>query len=583
MQSGIIPTSSDEMKALGWDQADIILVSGDAYVDHPSFGTAVMARLAEKAGLKVAVLPQPNWRDDLRDFKKLGKPKYFFGVTAGCMDSMVNHYTARKRLRSNDAYSPGGRAGFRPDYASVVYSRILKELYPNTPIILGGIEASLRRLTHYDYWSNNLKPSILIESKADCILYGMAERSFLQLIDGFKFANIGHIAEELPQSVYICKKEDLLPDTIMLPSHEDCLKSKKEFARSFRITEENANQITQKPLAQLYGDKYVVVTPSLPPPDEEETDMSFDLPYSRKPHPRYAKKPPIPAFEMIKDSVTVHRGCFGGCAFCAINAHQGKHISSRSQESILQELKLIASAEDFKGHITDLGGPSANMYKMKGIDKKKCIFCKRSSCIYPSICDNLCYDHKPLIDLYRKARSIYGIKNITIGSGIRYDMLVGQPQEKDSAYSLSNYATLLIEHHVSGRLKVAPEHIADNVLKLMRKPSFEKFRSFHRLFAKTNSRLGKKQELVLYLIAGHPESREEDMKLLANTTKAMGYRVETVQEFTPTPMTLSSVMYYTRINPYTGNPVYVPGDITSLRKQKNSVVKESRTHKKRKQ
>jgi uncharacterized radical SAM protein YgiQ len=464
-----------------------------------------------------------------------------------------------------------------------VYSRILKELYPQTPVVLGGIEASLRRLTHYDYWSNSLKPSILIESKADVILYGMAERSFLQLIEGIQSSSFEHVIHTLPQAVFVSKKEDLLSDSILLPSHEECVKSKKEFARSFKMTEENTNLIEQKPLVQAFGGQFVVVSPSLPPPDEHETDMPFDLPYSRKPHPRYAKKPPIPAFEMIKDSVTIHRGCFGGCAFCAINAHQGKHISSRSEQSILNELNLIAKMGDFKGHITDLGGPSANMYKMKGIDKKKCAFCKRSSCIYPSICDNLCYDHKPLIDLYKKSKNIQGIKHITIGSGIRYDMLVDQSQEKDSAYSLTNYATILIEHHVSGRLKVAPEHIADNVLKLMRKPTFEKFRSFHRLFAKTNSRLGKKQELVLYLIAGHPESREEDMRLLANTTKAMGYRVETVQEFTPTPMTLSSVMYYTRLNPYTGNPVYVAGDITSLRKQKNNVVKETGYRKKRKQ
>jgi uncharacterized radical SAM protein YgiQ len=574
--STFLPASADDMKALEWDQADIIIVSGDAYVDHPSFGTAVMARLGEYCGLKVAVLPQPNWRDDLRDFKKLGKPKYFFGVTAGCMDSMVNHYTARKRLRSDDAYTPGGRAGFRPDYAATVYSSILKSLYPDTPVILGGIEASLRRLTHYDFWTESLKPSILVDSQADMILYGMAERAFVALIEELKkgvlFKDITHI----PQTAFLQKQIQRHPDDIILPSHEACLNSKKVFAEAFKITEQESNTIHAKRIIQPYKDVFAVINPPFLPPTPEETDLSFDLPYTRLPHPRYRNKPPIPAFEMIRNSVTIHRGCFGGCSFCAISSHQGKFIASRSEASVLHEIQMIASQPDFKGHITDLGGPSANMYNMQGIDLQLCEKCYRPSCIFPAICKNLNFDHNPMIQLYNKIRAIEGIRKVTIGSGIRYDMLVEQNPLTDKKYALTEYATLLITKHVSGRLKVAPEHVAESVLNIMRKPSFEKFRTFNRLFHKLNREKNLKQELKLYLIAGHPGSSDTDTELLSSTMMSMGHQVESVQEFTPTPMTLSSVIYYSGLNPYTGKTVLVPKSGKDIRRQKNIIQKNRR-------
>jgi uncharacterized radical SAM protein YgiQ len=565
----IIPASADEMKALEWEQADIIIVTGDAYIDHPAFGAAVMVRLAEYSGCKVAVLPQPNWRDDLRDFKKLGKPRLFFGVTAGCMDSMVNHYTARKRLRSDDAYTPGGKAGFRPDYACAVYSQILKQLFPDTPVIAGGIEASLRRLTHYDYWSDQLKPSILAWSGIDMVLYGMAERAFMQLIREMKNGTPLHKIRHIKQTVFpVNQKPDPQDHDLILPSHDSCVETKSVFAEMFKMVEISLNSFSPGRMIQQYQNRFFVVNPPFPPPTREETDLSFDLPYTRKPHPRYKKKPPIPAYEMIRNSVTVHRGCFGGCAFCAIGSHQGKFIASRSENSVLNELKTIADSDDFKGHITDLGGPSANMYMMQGIDIEKCKKCCRPSCIFPNICNNLNYDHRPLLKLYKKAETIKNIRKITIGSGIRYDMLVDKPLATDEKFGLSEYAQTLIMNHVSGRLKVAPEHVTEQVLKVMRKPSFEKFRSFHKLFQKMNRNTGKQQELVLYLISGHPGSTDEDMKLLTNTTKSMGYHVDTIQEFTPTPMTLSSVMYFTKTNPYTGEKVQISMSGKQIRRQR---------------
>jgi uncharacterized radical SAM protein YgiQ len=563
-----LPTSADEMRALGWSGADIIIVSGDAYIDHPSFGTAVMARLGEYTGLKVAVLPQPNWRDDLRDFKKLGKPRLFFGVTAGSMDSMVNHYTARKRLRSDDAYTPGGRPGFRPDYATVVYTKILKHLFPDTVVILGGIEASLRRITHYDYWSDALKPSFLAETGADMILYGMAERSFIDLIQKLQTGTPFQKITDIPQTAFLADTIPANANQLILASHEECMASKRRYANMFRFAEKEFSSMKTRQMIQQTGTRYVVINPPHEPPSENETDLPFDLPYTRLPHPRYRSKPPVPAYEMIKNSVTIHRGCFGGCSFCAISAHQGKFISSRSEKSVLSELKTIASAHGFKGHITDLGGPSANMYQMKGIDTDLCMKCKRPSCIFPQICNNLSYDHHPLLNLYKKAGQIQGIKLITIGSGIRYDMLTERPAEEDRKYGLSEYVKTLILKHVSGRLKVAPEHVTEQVLSMMRKPQLKNFIAFHKLFHTINKGAGLKQEMVLYLISGHPGSSNDDLSLLKKTTASMGYRVETIQEFTPTPMTLSSVMYYTGIDPNSEKKVSVPmsGKISASKK-----------------
>ena len=568
-----LPVTREEMDRLGWEQADVILVSGDAYVDHPAFGTAVLARIAEHCGLRIAVLPQPNWRDDLRDFKKLGPPKYFFGVSAGAMDSMVNHYTARRRKRSEDAYTPGGRPGYRPDMASVVYTRILKQLYPDTPVLLGGVEASMRRLSHYDYWEDRVRPSVLLESGADMLVYGMAEMPFMRVIEllerGVPFSSLHNML----QTVFVNGKDDPLPPLkgrkeTFLPSHEACLSDKRVFADTFRIIEEASNRTDPDRLIQPHGDKMVVVNPPFPLPDRPGTDLPWDLPFTRLPHPRYQKKPAIPAYEMIKHSVTLHRGCFGGCSFCAISAHQGKFISSRSERSVLQELEKIVQTPGFKGHITDLGGPTANMYRMGGVDSAVCRKCRRPSCIFPNICHNLNFDHNPLIRLYDKALAVPGVKKVTIGSGIRYDMLEGQSESVSKAYGLKEYTRKLLLRHVSGRLKVAPEHTETQVLRSMRKPPFSSFERFHLRFREVCRKEGLSWQLVPYFISGHPGCRERDMESLASTVKQTGLRPEPVQEFTPTPMTLSTTMYYTGIDPYSGKKVFSARSDKAKKRQK---------------
>lgn len=560
-----LPVSREELERRGWDEVDVIIVSGDAYVDHPAFGAAVIGRLTEHAGFRVAILPQPNWRDDLRDFKKLGKPRFFFGVTAGNMDSMVNHYTANKRLRSDDAYTPGGVAGFRPDYASVVYTQILKKLYPDVPVILGGIEASMRRLTHYDYWSDSLKPDILTWSGADMLVFGMGEKGIVSLLRRLATGENIEQIRDVEQTAFRIPTGGTLPelpgvDTREMPSHTECLADKKAFARHFRIFEEESNRWQGARLLERNGDFTIVVNPPNPPMNEAEIDASFDLPYTREPHPRYYKRGAIPAFEMIRNSVNMHRGCFGGCAFCAISAHQGKFVVSRSEKSILKEVEQIAAAPDFKGHITDLGGPSANMYRMKGIDTEKCKKCKRPSCIFPTICRNLNTDHRPMTALYNKALRVPNVKRITIGSGIRYDMLIGRSEAESKANGLNEYLEQLITRHVSGRLKVAPEHSSAHVLQIMRKPHYRTFVQFQQKFNEINRRNGLRQQLIPYFISSHPGSRPEDMAELACETSQQGFRLEQVQDFTPTPMTLATAMYYTGFDPYTLKAVYVARD-----------------------
>ena len=543
----------------GWDEVDVILFSGDAYVDHPSFGSAVVGRLLEAGGLRVAIVPQPDWRGDFRDFKKLGRPRMFFAISAGCMDSMVNRYTANKRLRSDDAYTPEGRAGARPDYTTVTYANIIKQLYPDVPLVIGGIEASMRRLSHYDYWSDSLKPSILVDSKADLLMYGMGEinlkRMAEHLLNGGRFEDI----KQWPQVAYLRSKtkNDHQDNIIRLHSHEDCLNSKRKHAENFRHIEEESNKMQAATLIQSVGNVEVVVNPPYPPMSEEQLDASFDLPYTRLPHPKYKGKV-IPAYEMIKHSVCLHRGCFGGCSFCAISAHQGKFIVSRSKESILREVKQMIQSEDFKGYLSDLGGPSANMYRMAGRNIEACKKCKKPSCIHPQICPNLNVDHKPLLDIYRSVDALPGIKKSFIGSGVRYDLLL---HSKDT--SAKEYTRELIENHVSGRLKVAPEHTEDRVLNCMRKPSFEQFIQFKKIFDKIeNQRLqeGKgpkgRQELVPYFISSHPACSEIDMAQLAVKTKHLNFHLEQVQDFTPTPMTLATEMYYTGYDPYTLKPVF---------------------------
>jgi len=558
-----LPTTPAEALKHGWSEADVVLFSGDAYIDHPSFGPAVVGRIIESYGLKVAIVPQPNWRDDLRDFKKFGRPRLFFGVTAGSMDSMVNHYTANRRLRSNDAYTAGGKSGFRPDYATVVYSKILKNLFPDVPVVIGGVEASLRRLTHYDYWSNKLKPGIVAESGADLLLYGMGEqplRDMLKLLEkGVPFSSLKNIR----QTVFMAdanetEKMKRKQEFIELSNHELCLKDKKAFAANFKHIEQQSNSMRAKVLIQGYGKENIVVQPPYPTMTEKEMDASFDLPYTRHPHPRYKNRGDIPAYEMIKFSVNLHRGCFGGCSFCTISAHQGKFVANRSEESIIREVKIITHMPEFKGYISDLGGPSANMYKMQGIDLVECETCLRPSCIHPQICPNLDVNHQPLLSVYKKAREVEGVKKAFIGSGIRYDMLVDKKLSDKDKNTADRYIREVAKNHVSGRLKVAPEHAADEVLKLMRKPSFDLFYDFKSKFEKASASAGLKQEIIPYFISSHPGSTPTAMADLAIKTKEMGFKLEQVQDFTPTPMTVATVIYYSGFHPYSLKPIRTP-------------------------
>ena len=550
-----LPTTKKEVDARGWDYIDVILFSGDAYVDHPSFGVAVIGRTLEAMGLRVAIVPQPDWRGDYRDFKKLGVPHLFFGVSPGAMDSMINHYTANKRLRSDDAYTPDRRAGMRPDYPSIVYTKILKELYPDVPVVLGGIEASLRRLTHYDYWQDKLRPGILIDSPADLLIYGMGELPIRELVTRLQKGEAFDQLRDIRQTAYLTNKEEKNPDDIVLFSHEECLRDKLKQAKNFRHIEEESNKYNASRILQQAGKQTIVVNPPFPPMTEAEVDASFDLPYTRLPHPKYKGKV-IPAFEMIKFSVNMHRGCFGGCAFCTISAHQGKFIASRSKESILKEVKAITEMPDFKGYLSDLGGPSANMYRMKGKDQSICAKCKKPSCISPAICKNLNADHTPLLDIYKAVDSMPQIKRSFIGSGVRYDLLLHRYDDEIVNKSAQSYTEELIARHVSGRLKVAPEHTEDNVLKMMRKPSFDQFGQFKKIFDRINKQQGLNQQLIPYFISSHPGCTEEDMAKLAIETKKLHFQLEQVQDFTPTPMTLATEIYYTGYHPYTLEKVY---------------------------
>lgn len=559
-----LPTTRDEVLARGWDELDVIIVSGDAYVDHPAFGPAVIGRLLEAEGLRVAIIAQPNWRDDLRDFRKLGAPRLFFGVTSGCMDSMVNHYTAARKRRSEDAYTPGGQHGFRPDYATTVYSRILKQLFPDVPVMIGGIEASLRRVTHFDYWSEELKPSILADSGADLLVYGMGElplKECVRLLQrGVPFSSLTNI----PQTAYLLPPGEVPPrnrnwEDCALHSHEDCLGNREHYSRNFKNIETESNRVKARRILQQTADRLLVVNPPFPVMSEQQIDASFDLPYTRLPHPKYRKRGPIPAYEMIKHSVNMHRGCFGGCSFCTISAHQGKFVASRSKESILREVESIKQMPDFRGTISDLGGPSANMYRMKGKQQWICDECIRPSCIWPDVCRNLDTDHTPLLEIYEAVRKTEGVKHAFVASGIRYDLFLHEkgttPEVKASH---EKYIEELAAHHVPGRLKVAPEHTSDHVLKVMRKPTFNLFYRFKEKFDRAAARAGKPDMPVIpYFISSHPGSRPEDMADLALKTKDLGFRLEQVQDFTPTPMTVATEIYVTGTHPYDGSKVEV--------------------------
>lgn len=565
-----LPTTKKEVQLRGWDELDVIIFSGDAYIDHPAFGAAVIGRVLEHAGYKVAIVPQPDWRGDYRDFTKLGKPRLFFAITAGSMDSMVNHYTAAKRLRSDDAYTPGGKAGMRPDYCTITYSNILRQLYPDSLIVIGGIEASMRRLTHYDYWSDSLKPSILVDSRADVLVYGMGEKQILEIadavdrsaVDGRSASPVDRFAVDIPQVAYISTDISTLnfqpstlnslqpstlnsqPSTLHLRSHEQAVKSKRVHAENFRIIETESNKINAATIIQPVGQQYVVVNPPYPPMKSEELDAIYDLPFMYHPHPKYKDKH-IPAYEMIRFSVCMHRGCFGGCSFCTISAHQGKQITSRSSESILRQIAILKDLPEWKGYLSDLGGPSANMYGMHGKDMSLCEQCARASCLFPKMCKNLNQDFAPLMQIYKRVDALPYIKKSFVGSGVRYDLMTDE------------YGRELILNHVSGRLKVAPEHTATSVLQIMRKPAWEQYERFYRFFEQVNRDAGLKQQIIPYFISSHPGCTNGDMKQLAEKCKQMHYRPEQVQDFTPTPMTLATTMFYTGLNPYTMEPVYV--------------------------
>jgi len=550
-----LPTSRKETELRGWDCLDVVFFSGDAYVDHPSFGAAVICRTLEAMGLRVAIVPQPNWRDDLRDFTKMGCPRLFFGVSAGAMDSMINRYTANRRLRSDDAYTPDGRIDMRPEYPTIVYTKILKQKFPDTPVVVGGIEASMRRLAHYDYWQDRLLPSILADSAADILVYGNGEKAIkeiaTQLDNGKKINEL----TDIPQTAFLSNNYEKCENDILLNSYEECLKSKIKQAINFKFIEEESNKMKANRIVQPTGDNYAIVNPPYPPPTTEELDSFFDLPYTRRPHPRYRDKR-IPAYEMIRHSVTLHRGCFGGCAFCTISAHQGKFVSSRSKESILKEVRAITEMPDFKGYISDLGGPSANMYAMKGKKAAICEQCRRPSCIFPAVCKNLNADHRPLLDIYRSVDKIDGVKRSFVGSGIRYDLLMSRYDDQSLNRAASEYFLELLTKHVSGRLKVAPEHSAPAVLECMRKPAFAVFYQFKHLFDKICAQQHLNQQLIPYFISSHPACTETDMAELAIITKQLNFKPEQVQDFTPSPMTLATEIFYTGIHPYTLKKVF---------------------------
>lgn len=562
----MIPTSAKEVEKLGWDYIDVILFTGDAFIDHPSFGTAVIARYLQKHGYRVAVVPQPNWRDDLRDFRKLGRPRLYFGVNSGAMDSMVNHYTASRRLRSNDAYTPLGKAGQRPDYAVTVYTRILKRLYPDVPVVIGGIEASLRRLTHYDYWQDRLLPSILVQSGADYLSYGMGERTMLELTRAVEAGRNASSIRKIPQIAVFMSGSSYPSDATVLHSFEECSADKVAFAENFHMIETIANMMSPGVIVEPCGDGYVRVNPPYPPAAEAEMDSFWDLPFTKLPHPRY-KGRHIPAYEMIKFSINTHRGCFGGCSFCTIAAHQGKFIQSRSEKSVLAEIGKLRNIPGFAGNISDVGAPTANMYGMKGRDPELCGKCRRKSCLFPRPCRNLDRSHGRLLALYSRISAMKGIRHFYIGSGIRYDLFLGEDGYVDS--TSRPYLEELITEHTSGILKVAPEHTEDKVLKLMSKPSFSLFARLRSEFDRIVRRSGKHCVLVPYFISGHPGCGMEEMRRLSENPALKGIRTEQVQDFTPTPMTTSSVMYYTGIDPSTMRKVFVERDIGMKRKQKS--------------
>ena len=555
-----LPTTKKELEIRGWDEVDVVLFSGDAYVDHPSFGAAVIGRVIESEGWRVAIVPQPDWRGDHRDFTKMGRPRRFFAISAGCMDSMVNHYTANKRLRSNDAYTPDGKAGMRPDRATITYAKIIKQLYPDVPLVIGGIEASLRRFSHYDYWDDSYHRSILADTGADLLIYAMGEKPVRELVRRLSAGATIQDCHDMCQIAYLANSRDAIHcvsnEIVELASHEECAKNKKTSAATFKTIEEESNKLNQTTLVQSVGNRYVVVNPPYSPMTTEELDAVYELPFTRQPHPKYKGKT-IPAFDMIRWSVNTHRGCWGGCAFCTISMHQGKFVVSRSLDSIIKEVRTLAADPDFKGYLSDLGGPSANMYMMRGKNQELCAKCKRPSCAFPSVCKNMNTDHAPLLEMYRAVDALPSIKKSFIGSGVRYDVVMHRTDSEEVNRTNAEYARELIKNHVSGRLKVAPEHTSDRVLSVMRKPSFALFKLFKQTFDRINESEHLNQQIIPYFISSHPGCEPIDMAELAIETKRLNFQLEQVQDFTPTPMTLATEMYHTGLDPYTLKPIFV--------------------------
>jgi uncharacterized radical SAM protein YgiQ len=548
-----LPTTPEEVRRRGWDELDIVFVSGDAYVDHPSFAAALLGRTLESAGFRVAILPQPDWRS-VDAWRALGRPRLFYAVSAGNMDSMINHYTANKKRRNEDAYSPGGKIELRPDRATNVYAQRCREAFAGVPVVIGGVEASLRRIAHFDYWSEQVRPSILVTSKADLLGFGMGERVILDIAERLQ-AGAG-LAElrDLRGVAYLLGRTETLPDhrcgsdgdeaaAIELPSYEQVVAEPRAFADMTRMLHHETNPLNGRRLVQRHGDRTLVVNPPALALDEREMDRVYGLGYTRRPHPRYTEK--IPAFEMIRDSVTIMRGCFGGCTFCSITMHQGRAIQSRSEGSILREVESMARDPEFKGTISDLGGPTANMYRMRCTKPDVEAKCRRLSCVHPTVCKLLGTDHAPTIALMRKARAVPGVKRVHVSSGVRMDLAAKSPE----------YLEELARHHVGGHLKVAPEHVSEKVLGLMKKPVTSSFDEFAAGFAAASKRAGKEQYLVPYFIASHPGSGLAEMIELALFLKQRGYRPRQVQDFIPAPMDIATCMYWTGLDPLTMKPV----------------------------
>ncbi|MEN6461391.1 MAG: YgiQ family radical SAM protein [Syntrophomonas sp.] len=543
-----LPVNKADLEKRGWEELDIIIVSADAYVDHPAWAAAILGRFLEYKGYRVGIIAQPGWRN-LDDIRSLGQPRLFFAISGGNMDSMVNHYTADKKRRHEDLYSPGGKTGLRPDRPTIVYSNLLRQAYPGVPIVIGGVEASLRRLAHYDYWSDQVRRSVLVDSRADLLVYGMGEHNLLEIARRLKSGQDIAYMPKLRGTCYLSNK--LTEQAIDLPPFEEVAADKQAFTRATRMIQEELNPYCAHTLAQKHGERWVIQNPPALPYTTEQLDEIYKLPFARRYHPMYEVSGGVPGLAPVQFSIVTHRGCFGGCAFCSIGMHQGKFIQNRSPQSIVEEARALSEHPDFRGTIPDVGAPSANMYGLKGIDEDKCQKCRRSSCIFPGICKNLKTDQSPSVKLWQRLREIKRIKHLFVSSGVRYDLILRDTSGK--------YLRDLCRYHISGQLKIAPEHVSDRVTRIMHKPGKTEYKKFINAFNKTNKELGKEQYIIPYFISAHPGCDLQDTVELAEFVRdQLQYYPEQVQNFTPTPMTISTCMYHTGLNPENGKAVYVP-------------------------